>query len=205
MTTGMRKRWRSATLFRPGFLSLVAAGLLLVPPAAAAQELTGALVVIVKDTQGGVLVGAVVRVSSPALIGGPVTFTTPETGRLRFQALPPGSYTLDIEFPGFIPYREDIRLAAGFTIEIPAVLRVAGPAQSVDVQGVGARVEARNPGFATLWGPEDLEMIPTRRASMFDFIRAAPGISAHLPLERHCHHRVRVRLGHQREPVSSRW
>ena len=61
MTTGMRKRWRSATRFRPGFLSLVTAGFLLVPPAAA-QELTGTLVVIATDTQGGVLVGAVVRV-----------------------------------------------------------------------------------------------------------------------------------------------
>jgi hypothetical protein len=168
MTTSMRKRRRWATRFRPRFLSLVAAGLLLVPPAATAQELTGALVVIVNDTQGGVVVGAVVRVSWPALIGGSIAFTTTETGRLRFQALPRGCYALDIDFPGFIHYHKDIRLAAGVTFEIRAVLSVAGPEQSVDVQGVGARVEARNPGFASVWGPEHQEMIPTRRASMFD-------------------------------------
>ena len=38
--------------------------------AVVAQGLTGALIGTVKDAQGGVLPGAVVRVSSPALIGG---------------------------------------------------------------------------------------------------------------------------------------
>jgi hypothetical protein len=35
-----------------------------------AQPLTGSLIGTVKDAQGGVLPGAVVRLSSPALIGG---------------------------------------------------------------------------------------------------------------------------------------
>jgi Carboxypeptidase regulatory-like domain len=59
---------------------------------AAAQGLTGALIGTVKDAQGGVLPGAIVRVSSPALIGGPETLTTNEKGQLRFPALPPGQY-----------------------------------------------------------------------------------------------------------------
>jgi hypothetical protein len=56
---------------------------------AGAQGLTGALIGTVKDAQGGVLSGAVVRVNSPALIGGPATLTTNEKGQLRFPALPP--------------------------------------------------------------------------------------------------------------------
>jgi hypothetical protein len=46
---------------------------LLVPRTVAAQDLTWALVGTVKDEQDAVVVGALVRVTSAALIGGPVT------------------------------------------------------------------------------------------------------------------------------------
>jgi hypothetical protein len=149
---------------------------------AAAQVLTGALIGTVKDAQGGVLPGAVVRVSSPALIGGPETLTTNEKGQLRFPALPPGLYVLDIEAQGFSAYHEEhMRIGAGASIERTAVLNVAGIKESLVVEGVGSRIEARGSGFETRFGPEDLKAIPVRRFSMFDFIRAAPGVSPTSP------------------------
>ena len=149
---------------------------------AAAQGLTGALLGTVKDAQGGVLPGARVRVSSPALIGGPIALTTDDKGQLRFTTLPPGPYALDIELEGFDSYHEDdITIGAGATIERTAILNVAGLAESVVVEGAGSRIEARNPGFGTRFGPEDLQAIPTRRSSMFDAIRATPGISPTSP------------------------
>jgi hypothetical protein len=161
---------------------LLAAACLLQPHLAPAQELTGAIIGTVKDAEGGVLPGAVVRVSSPALIGGPATLITNEKGQLRFLALPPGPYVLDIEFQGFTPYHEeDIPIGIGATIERTAVLTLAGLAESVVVEGAGSRIEARNPGFGTRFGAEDLNAIPTRRSSMFDFIRAAPGVSPTSP------------------------
>ena len=164
------------------FMFLLAAACVLQPHLAPAQGLTGALIGTVKDAQGGVLTGAVVRVSSPALIGGPATLTTNEKGQLRFPALPPGPYVLDIEFQGFTTYHEeDIPIGVGATIERTAVLTLAGLAESVVVEGAGSRIEARDPGFGTRFGPEDLNAIPTRRSSMFDFIRAAPGVSPTSP------------------------
>src|ERR1041384_750979 len=149
-----------------------------IPHVAAAQGLTGALIGTVRDPDGGVLPGAAVRVSSPALIGGGAAVTTNEKGQLRFAALPPGIYALDIEMHGFATLREqDITIGAGATIERTVVLKLAGVAESVGVQGSGSRIEARNPGFGAALGPEDLAAIPTRRSSMFDLIRAAPGIS----------------------------
>jgi hypothetical protein len=161
---------------------LLAAACVLLPQLVAAQGLTGALIGTVKDAQGGVLPGAIVRVSSPALIGGVATLTTNEKGQLRFPALSPGTYMLDIEFQGFTSYHEeDIRIGLGATIERTAVLKLAGLAESVVVEGAGSRIEARDPGFGTRFGPEDLKAIPTRRTSMFDFIRAAPGVSPTSP------------------------
>ena len=79
---------------------LLAAACVLQPHLAPAQGLTGALIGTVKDDQGGVLAGAVVRVSSPALIGGPATLTTNEKGQLRFPALPPGLVRARHRAPG---------------------------------------------------------------------------------------------------------
>ena len=152
------------------------------PAPASAQGLTGALIGTVKDDQGAVVARALVRLSSTALIGGPQTVTTGERGAWRFAALPPGLYTLDIEGKGFAAYHEDrIGIGASTTTERPIVLTVAGVTQSVDVRGTDSRIEARDPGFSTLFGQEDLKGIPTRRTSMFDFIRAAPGVSPTSP------------------------
>jgi len=163
-------------------LLFLALACLLVPPNLAAQGLTGTLICTVKDAQGGVLQDAVVRVSSAALIGGPETRTTSATGQLRFVALPPGSYVLEVRFEGFATYHEEgIDIGAGGTLERTIVLNLAGLADSVVVEGAGSRIDARDPGFGTRFGLEDLRAIPTRRASMFDLIRAAPGISPTSP------------------------
>src|SRR3977135_1848586 len=115
---------------------LLAAACVLQPHLARAQGLTGALIGPVKDAQGGVLPGVVVRVSSPALIGGSATLTTNEKGQLRFPARPPGQYVLDIEVQGFRAYHEeDIRIGVGATIERTAVLTLSGLAESVVVEG----------------------------------------------------------------------
>jgi hypothetical protein len=110
-----------------------------------------------------------------------VTLTTNETGELRFAALPSGLYTLEIEAKGFSPYREQFWIGVNATIERTAVLKIAGVEESLVVEGAGSRLEARGSGFETRFGPDDLKLIPVRRFSMFDFIRAAPGISATSP------------------------
>ena len=61
-------------------LFLVAAWYLLLPGVGAAQGLTGSLIGTVKDGLGGALAAATVRVSSAALIGGPLTLTTNDQG-----------------------------------------------------------------------------------------------------------------------------
>jgi len=163
-------------------LALLVTASLLFPLVVCGQGLTGALIGTVRDGQGAVLSGALVRVTSPALIRREVTTTTNEKGQLRFPALPPGSYILDVEMKGFAAYHEeDLRVGVGGTTERTVVLEVAGVAESITVQGAGSRIEARGSGFETRFGPEYLRTIPTGRFSMFDFIRAAPGISPTSP------------------------
>jgi hypothetical protein len=157
---------------------LVAAACVVLPRTAAAQGLTGTLIGTVKDEQDLALAGARVSISSPALIGGPATLTTNEKGKLRFPALPPGPYTLDIEMPGFATLHEgDILIGAGATIERTVVLTVASVVEAVTVEGAGSLIDTRNAGFGSRIGPEDIKAIPTTRSSMFVNIGFAPGIS----------------------------
>src|SRR3954462_10486584 len=173
---------RSGTRSRRTLSLLCAAACVVFPRVTAAQGLTGTLIGTVTDAQGAVVPGAVVHVTSPALIGGPATVTTNEKGQLRFPALSPGSYVLDIEAQGFAKYHDgDISIGAGVTIERTAVLNVASVTESVVVEGRGSSLEARGSGFGTHFGPDTIKAIPTRRSSMFDFIGAAPGISATSP------------------------
>lgn len=147
-----------------------------------AQSLTGALIGTVKDTQSAVVPRAVVTITSPALIGRTQTSITNQQGQLRFPALPPGQYTLTVDVPGFAPYREEgLTIGVGATIERTITLSPAAIQESVAVESAGSRLEARGSGFETRFGADDLKAIPTRRFSMFDFIRAAPGVSPTSP------------------------
>jgi TonB dependent receptor-like, beta-barrel/Carboxypeptidase regulatory-like domain len=179
----VQKLWRSARrTVRPFVVLVFVAASVLLPRMIVAQSLTGALVGTVTDEQGGVLPGASVRVSSPALIGGSATATTSEKGQLRFPVLAPGLYVLDVTLQNFAPYHEEnIYISAGTTLERTVVLKLEGVATSIVVEGSGSRIEARGSGFDTRIGPEYLKAIPTRRFSMFDAIRAAPGMSPTSP------------------------
>ena len=147
-----------------------------------AQSLTGSLVGSVVDAQGGTVMGATVNVASPALIGGVRTFDTDAKGRTWFATLPPGVYTLDVSAPGFAPYHETgIRIGAGATIQRRIVLTLAGVTQAVDVPALVSHLDPRATGVETRFSSDEMQRIPVRRFSMFDFIRAAPGVSPTSP------------------------
>jgi hypothetical protein len=152
------------------------------PGPAPGQGLSGSLSGSVKDEQGGLLAGATVILASPALIGGDQRTMSNDRGQWRFPVLAPGVYILVVEMaPAFAAYREEgISIGAGAAIERPVVLQLASVAQSVTVTG-GTSVESRASGLETRFGPDYLERIPTRRFSMFDAIRSAPGMSPTSP------------------------
>jgi hypothetical protein len=167
---------------RMRLVSFFVATQLLLPWAAVAQGLTGTLVGTVKDQQGGVLGGALVEISSPALIGGPGTTTTNSKGQLRFTNLPPGTYGLIVAVQGFTTFRaQDVLIGVSMTTDVAVVLQVAGISQSVEVESASSRMGGRTPGVGTRFGPEDLAAIPTRRSGVFDLVRTAPGISPTSP------------------------
>ena len=157
-------------------MSIVLA-LVLVARVANAQVLTGTLFGTVKDESGGVLPGASVRLTSPALISGPASTLANERGQFRFVLLAAGEYALDVELASFARYQEDhISIDVQGTVERSVILKVGAIAESISVQG-GTTVNQHRSGLSSRFGQEALSAIPVRRFSMFDLIRATPGVS----------------------------
>ena len=173
----MQIRPRLSVVLLTGLMCLA-----LVPGETRAQSLTGALGGTVRDTQGGVLPGAAIRLTSTALMTGEERTTSNEKGQWRFPVLPPGQYLLTVELPPtFAPHRRTgLRIGAGETLDLAVVLQLAGIAETVTVDATSG-VNSRASGFETRFGPDYIRTIPSRRFSMFDLIRSAPGVSPTSP------------------------
>ena len=169
-----------------GVVRLAAAGLAAlvltsVPAAAWAQELTGRINGTVKDANGGVLAGAVVRLTSPALLEGERKVTTDNKGEFGFFFLTPGVYKLEAELlPKFKSSTiTDIRIGADVEVKPTMVLPLAGSTDSVTIKA--SAEPTRSTGIETRFSEEFIRAIPTRRNSMFSFLNNVPGVSPTSP------------------------
>lgn len=163
-----------------GFWSFLA--LLAFP--ARAQVITGSIVGTVTDVTGGVIQGAEATIRSPALLGGDSVTSTNERGRYRFPALPPGTYTLGIQAPGFARYVEDgIRVHVGGTVERNVLLQLATVTEELVVSREAPGADPNKSGVSTNYGVQYMEGMPLRRSGIYDLIKSAPGISATQPTD----------------------
>jgi len=143
----------------------------------ASQGLTGSLTGTVKDVQGSMLAGAMVTLTSPALLSSRRTMTTNSLGVLRFDNLPLGEYILDVDKPGYGPsHEEGIVITAGLKLERNILLRETGFVKTVDVSGGTSQLDIHATGFSTPIGTSAFTGLPSRRGS-YEPLKAAPGIS----------------------------
>src|SRR4030095_14256306 len=87
---------------------------------AAAQVQSGTIAGIVRDEQGGVLPGVTVTLTSADRTA---TFTTEADGRFRFLDLPPGTYRVTTDLPGFSKViREGLVASVGTSLALTVTL-----------------------------------------------------------------------------------
>jgi Carboxypeptidase regulatory-like domain len=91
---------------------------LFIAAAPAAGQQTGTLIGDVRDAQGAVLPGVTITATSDALIGGPRSVVSTETGAYQIAPLPPGTYTVTYELIGFAPLRRE-----GIIVQVGATFR----------------------------------------------------------------------------------
>lgn len=164
-----RSRWTSRACTVAGLLMLAASP-------AAGQTVTGTLFGRVVDAGDLPLPGASATIRSAQLIGGAQTRITDENGDYRFPALPPGTYNLTVEMPGFATHsREGVILGAGASIGIDVKLALAGVQETVTVTGESPMVDAKSSQMRQTASKDLIENIPTARSfiGVFDLM---PGV-----------------------------
>src|SRR5262245_31182501 len=113
-----------------------------------AQTGDGALRGYAKDESGAVLPGVTVTATSPELIQ-PVVYVTDAAGLYRLNNLPPGTYVITAELPGFaIVRREGILVRAGQTFAIDIDMKLSTVQETITVTGESPMIEASKPTTA---------------------------------------------------------
>ena len=136
---------------------------------------TGSINGKVADSSGGVLPGVTVSATSPSSMG--VQSSVTDTGgNYRFPALPPGTYTVTFELPGFNTLkRENIQISMGFSATVNVELGVASLNETVTVTGDSPVIDTSNTRVQQNFKLEQLQEIPNSR-DLWSLLAVTPGL-----------------------------
>jgi hypothetical protein len=141
-----------------------------------AQENAGTINGRVTDKSDAVIPGVTVTLTSPA-IQGAKTSVTDEAGTYRFILLPPGTYALKYELPGFKTLlREGIIVQGSRTVTLPIALEVATVAETVTVTGESPVVDVQNATVGVAFNQNFLTNLPNQR-DVWAVLGMTPGIA----------------------------
>jgi len=139
-----------------------------------AQEQTGSIQGVVKDSSGAVVPGVTVEARSSQLVG-VASAVTDSAGVYRFPALAPGVYTVTANLQGFAPGKvADISLALGQLLRVDLALGALRVTESVVVTGESPLIDVKqSASFATV-SRTILDKIPKGR-DFTSVVAVAPG------------------------------
>ena len=152
MVDPFRRSWR------PWLVVLLS---LLLPSAAYAQA---AITGVVRDASGGVLPGATVEASSPALIEKARSVVADANGLYRIVDLRPGTYSVTATLQGFsTTKREGIELSGTFVATVNLDLRVGTLEETITVTGESPTVDVQSARQQSIIDRDALSAIPSSR------------------------------------------
>jgi hypothetical protein len=136
---------------------------------------TGTISGKITDSSGAILPGVTVNATSQSMMG--TQSTVSDTGgTYRFPALPPGTYNLVFELPGFNTLRrEGIIIAMGFTANVNVELSVAAVQETVTVTGDSPVIDTANTRVQQNFKLEALQEIPNSR-DMWSLLAVTPSV-----------------------------
>lgn len=137
----------------------------------------------------GVIQGAVIDATGAAVPGVRVAARHQDTaaerlaetgvnGHFAITSLTPGTYTLKVESPGFVPIQvKPFPLAAGHVVVQDFRLQPAGINERVDVKEEPEAIDLAASSASVSLGYERIEEAPARSRNYLNFVLAAPGVA----------------------------
>ncbi len=143
-----------------------------------AQSPEGTVNGTVSDSSGARIAGASVTASARKFSFKRTTKTN-TVGEFTLESLPPGSYDLKVEAPGFAPQTGSLVIGVSAAPSISVRLQPAPVQQNVNVEGIAASlstqpIETTNSVVKTTIGAHDLEEMPLAHRSFSNIAYLAP-------------------------------
>ncbi|HXG88472.1 MAG TPA: TonB-dependent receptor [Vicinamibacterales bacterium] len=168
------KKTQHLTLYGVAALVILFLGL---SSEAGAQSGLGGLRGAVTDQQGAGLPGVTVTATSPDVLR-PQSDVTNERGEYRLNNLPPGTFTLTAELPGFATFkREAILVRVGATFAVDITMQLSTVQETVTVTGDSPMIEVDKPGNVLNIDGDFQRLMPIQaRRNYSDFLELTPGV-----------------------------
>lgn len=156
---------------------LLFAALLMISPAVRSQGNQGAVEGSVVDPSGAAVPDAALTATNVAT-GISFQTKTGADGLFTFPVLPVGTYTIEVEHPGFAKLtRKGVNLSVGARLNLPLALAVAGQAQSVTVTSETPLLETTRSQVSTTVSATAIENLPTNGRNFINFALLTPGVT----------------------------
>jgi len=141
------------------------------------QDHTGTIQGTVVDKTGKPIIGAAVRLSSPAMLGY-LTMMTDKGGGFDFSALAAGVYAVAVEVPGFETFiRDGITLRTGMSFFFPIKLQVSEVEQEIVVSEPATSLDMVSSKTSAIRGQASIRNLPLAR-NMSDILNTVPGVTS---------------------------
>ena len=146
-----------------------------------AQGTTGSIVGKVQDATGAVLAGAPVSIRNQGTNVNRTVMTN-SLGEYSVPLLPPGSYEVTVDRPGFRKaVSSDVKLDVNQTARVDIKLEVGNQAQQVDVVASSTLVQTDTSSLGQVVDQRSVSQLPLNQRNFVSFAYLVPG--AQLPAE----------------------
>jgi hypothetical protein len=144
-----------------------------------AQITTGTVGGTVKDTQGGVVVGATITLTSEARGTSLAPVISNETGNFVFVNVPADTYTVEVSLDGFKSLRRlGVPVSAGDRVAVGTLtLEVGGASETVNVRGEAPVIQANSGERSFTVATDSVENLPIANRSFTALATLAPGVN----------------------------
>jgi len=157
---------------------LVTCSMWLVAATSWAQD--GVITGRITDSSSAVLPGVNLSLTGTSIMG-VRTAVSDEQGSYRFGLLPPGTYALKLELPGFNSVvREDIQITPGFTSTLNVAMQVGTVAEAITVTGKSPLIDVTNATVSTTFTKDLTTALPTGH-DVFSVLAVTPGVQITAP------------------------
>src|SRR5262245_26377559 len=153
---------------------LILIALLIVPLSAAAQS--SSLRGTITDQQNALIPGVVVTATNLDIQATRATLSG-EGGTYAFAQLPPGTYKIQAELPGFSTFSAQIRLQIDTPAMLNIKLEVGGLTQTVEVLGDMVATNTENATIGNPFTETQVRQLPIQTRNVVELLSLQPGVT----------------------------